>query len=409
MDETSLKPFQTLLFLVRDWSFPYEYPYGLDGGKDFLERRLQVKAHQHEELQLVRRHIHSCFNNIYCFLMPHPGLKVASNPTFDGKLKDIDDEFKTHLETLVHLLLSPENMVEKEIGGSRISCRNLLQYFKAYIKIFQGDDLPHPRSILEATAEANNWAALALAQDYYRNAMDGLCGGDKSYLQPNKIRERHQVYREAAVEKFRSTKKMGSREMSLRFEDQLEADIEDMLESYLKFNRSKNVFSFVRTPATMLTLMISMHIASGFLSLLGLGFLTFILSFANGICSLTLITWCYVKYTGQSPLLGEIIDAISGLHPERGDVLDREPLPEPRAGDHGGRPGSRQQEELADCALCQQASRVTAARPAPFEDPPAFGKLGYGTTRSVSTFTLHGELHARRFTEAGRNTVCTSS
>ncbi|GCB85291.1 hypothetical protein scyTo_0026001 [Scyliorhinus torazame] len=99
--------------------------------------------------------------------------------------------------------------------------------------------------------------------------------------------------------------------MSLRFEDQLEADIEDMLESYLKFNRSKNVFSFVRTPATMLTLMISMHIASGFLSLLGLGFLTFILSFANGICSLTLITWCYVKYTGQSPLLGEIIDAIS--------------------------------------------------------------------------------------------------
>ncbi|XP_072345741.1 atlastin-2-like [Scyliorhinus torazame] len=174
MDETSLKPFQTLLFLVRDWSFPYEYPYGLDGGKDFLERRLQVKAHQHEELQLVRRHIHSCFNNIYCFLMPHPGLKVASNPTFDGKLKDIDDEFKTHLETLVHLLLSPENMVEKEIGGSRISCRNLLQYFKAYIKIFQGDDLPHPRSILEATAEANNWAALALAQDYYRNAMDGV-------------------------------------------------------------------------------------------------------------------------------------------------------------------------------------------------------------------------------------------
>ncbi|XP_041037909.1 atlastin-3-like, partial [Carcharodon carcharias] len=87
MDESSLKPFQTLLFLVRDWSFPYEFPYGLEGGKNFLERRLQVKAHQHEELQLVRRHIHSCFSNIYSFLMPHPGLHVATSPTFDGKLK----------------------------------------------------------------------------------------------------------------------------------------------------------------------------------------------------------------------------------------------------------------------------------------------------------------------------------
>ncbi|XP_072101801.1 atlastin-3-like isoform X2 [Mobula birostris] len=88
MDETSIKPFQTLVFLVRDWSFPYEYPYGLEGGTSFLERRLQVKPHQHEELQLVRKHIRSCFQKIQCFVMPHPGLKVATSPNFDGKLKD---------------------------------------------------------------------------------------------------------------------------------------------------------------------------------------------------------------------------------------------------------------------------------------------------------------------------------
>lgn len=33
---------QTLMFLVRDWSFPYEYNYGLQGGMSFLEKRLQV-------------------------------------------------------------------------------------------------------------------------------------------------------------------------------------------------------------------------------------------------------------------------------------------------------------------------------------------------------------------------------
>lgn len=46
----------------------------------------QVKPNQHEELQNVRKHIHSCFSNISCFLLPHPGLRVATNPHFDGRL-----------------------------------------------------------------------------------------------------------------------------------------------------------------------------------------------------------------------------------------------------------------------------------------------------------------------------------
>lgn len=33
---------QTLMFLIRDWSYPYEHPYGLEGGLNFLEKRLQV-------------------------------------------------------------------------------------------------------------------------------------------------------------------------------------------------------------------------------------------------------------------------------------------------------------------------------------------------------------------------------
>lgn len=48
---------------------------------------LKVKETQHEELQTVREHIHSCFTKISCFLLPHPGLKVATSPTFNGQLK----------------------------------------------------------------------------------------------------------------------------------------------------------------------------------------------------------------------------------------------------------------------------------------------------------------------------------
>ncbi|MED6276363.1 Alkyltransferase-like protein 1 [Characodon lateralis] len=89
MEETFLKPFQSLIFLVRDWSFPYEFPYGQEGGMKFLEKRLKISENQHEELQNVRKHIHSCFTNISSFLMPHPGLKVATNPHFDGRIKGV--------------------------------------------------------------------------------------------------------------------------------------------------------------------------------------------------------------------------------------------------------------------------------------------------------------------------------
>lgn len=79
--------FQKLVFLVRDWSFPYEAPYGSEGGHKILEKRLRMTEKQHSELMQVRKHIKSCFSDISCFLMPHPGLKVATNPSFDGSLK----------------------------------------------------------------------------------------------------------------------------------------------------------------------------------------------------------------------------------------------------------------------------------------------------------------------------------
>lgn len=40
--ECSAFVFQSLMFLIRDWSYPYEHNYGLKGGNNFLEKRLQV-------------------------------------------------------------------------------------------------------------------------------------------------------------------------------------------------------------------------------------------------------------------------------------------------------------------------------------------------------------------------------
>ena len=131
---------QSLCCLVRDWSYPYDHEFGENGGQKYLDKvleartihthfvllliyfimlfflsppcqsaslslslsfwpshfsppslpspllSLQVKEGQHEEIKIVREHIRQCFDKVFSFLLPHPGLKVATNPHFDGRL-----------------------------------------------------------------------------------------------------------------------------------------------------------------------------------------------------------------------------------------------------------------------------------------------------------------------------------
>ncbi|KAF4016234.1 hypothetical protein G4228_007555 [Cervus hanglu yarkandensis] len=287
IQEDDLQHLQTLMFLIRDWSYPYEHSYGLEGGKQFLEKRLQVKQNQHEELQNVRKHIHNCFSNLGCFLLPHPGLKVATNPSFDGRLKDIDEEFKRELRNLVPLLLAPENLVEKEISGSKVTCRDLVEYFKAYIKIYQGEELPHPKSMLQ------------------------VCGGDKPYIAPSDLERKHLDLKEVAIKQFRSVKKMGGDEFCRRYQDQLEAEIEETYANFIKHNDGKNIFYAARTPATLFAVMFAMYIISGLTGFVGLNSIAVLCNLVMGLALTSLCTWAYVKYSGEFREIGTMIDQIA--------------------------------------------------------------------------------------------------
>ncbi|XP_014010312.2 atlastin-2 isoform X3 [Salmo salar] len=311
LEEIYLKPFQSLMFLIRDWSYPYEHNYGLEGGKRFLEKRLQVKQNQHEELQTVRKHIHSCFSNISCFLLPHPGLKVATNPMFDGRLKDIDGDFKEALGNLVPLLLAPENLVEKEIGGAKVTCRDLVEYFKAYIKIYQGEELPHPKSMLQATAEANNLTAVAGAKDTYSKSMEMVCGGDKPYIAPADLERCHEEFKECSVRQFRSVKKMGGEDFCKKYQEQLEGELDEAYSNFHKHNEGKNIFYAARTPATLFVVMFTTYIVSGLTGFIGMNTIAVLANLVMGVALMTLCMWAYVKYSGEFRDVGTIIDLLA--------------------------------------------------------------------------------------------------
>ncbi|KTG01727.1 hypothetical protein cypCar_00029034 [Cyprinus carpio] len=292
MEEIYEKPFQKLLFLIRDWCYPYEHGYGLKGGNCFLDRRLQVKQNQHEELQNVRKHIHSCFSSIDCFLLPHPGLKVATNPYFDGRLRDIDDEFKKELQDLVPLLLAPENLVEKEIGGAKVTCRDLLEYFKA-------------------TAEANNLTAVAGAKDTYNRTMEQVCGGDKPYIAPVDLQRYHEEFKETSVQQFSAVKKMGGVEFSQRYKQQLETELDEVYTNFVKHNESKNIFYAARTPATLFAVMFVTYMVSTVTGFIGLSVIAALANLVMGVSLMSLCAWAYVRYSGEYREVGVGIDLIA--------------------------------------------------------------------------------------------------
>lgn len=313
LEDTGTKPFQKLQFLVRDWSFPYEAEYGAEGGQKILDKRLQISDKQHPELQSLRKHIKSCFSDISCYLMPHPGLNVATNPNFDGKLSDIEPDFKQNLLTLIPMLLKPNKLILKEIGGQKIKAKELVQYFKAYIKLFTGAELPEPKSMLVTTAEANNLSAVASAREVYRQMMDTICGGNRPYLNTNTLDEEHMKSKDMAMEQFVVKRKMGGDEFSESYKFKLETDID---EDFLKFksqNESKNVFKSARTPAVFFAVAVACYFISGLFNFFGMYTVASGVNLIMGLALLILIMWAYIRYSGVHSELGSTIDDAANI------------------------------------------------------------------------------------------------
>ena len=104
---------------------------------------------------------------------------MATKPTFNGELSDIDPEFLDHMKELVPHLLQSDRLRVKEAGGKSVKCKELVQYFKSYMEVLAGNDMPEPKSMLEVTIEANNLVSLASAKELYLASMESVCGGDK--------------------------------------------------------------------------------------------------------------------------------------------------------------------------------------------------------------------------------------
>lgn len=150
-DESSEKAFQTLLFLVRDWSFAYEHAFGWLGGQSLVDDRLKKTQKQTEDMKYLRDQLISSFADIKGFLMPYPGEAVTQDQHFDGSIDRMSPKFIDMLKELIPKLLSPEQLIVKKIHGQKVRAKDLIEYFKSYVNVFNGSEMPEPKSIFEVS------------------------------------------------------------------------------------------------------------------------------------------------------------------------------------------------------------------------------------------------------------------
>lgn len=216
--ESKGRPFQKLVFLVRDSNWG---TYGAEPGRALVKERLESANNLRPENQLLRKSISANFAAIEGFLMPHPGSEVATQGSYDGRLSVADRKFKKCLQEFVPWILGPQHLVVKQINDKKISCQELYTYITAYVQAFKSGELPEPKNMLQATAEASHLTAKDKAVKRYMKVMSNVPHGDLNTLQ-----QTHSDALAYAKADFNNIPKIGGDQMSKTYLDAMTHELQ---------------------------------------------------------------------------------------------------------------------------------------------------------------------------------------
>jgi len=238
-------PFQKLQFLVRDWHYPHDAPFGSEGGRLVLDRIMNTTEDQPEEVRKLREHIKTSFSDLDCYLFPYPGPKVAEDPTFTGSPEEMEPRFAKHLSQFVSTTLTPENLEPKKIAGKIVKSREMIDYFQRYLEIFNGDEIPEPKSIFDTTAEVTNLHALSEAKEKYMDEMGAVRNSAASQaLVEDDLLKQHDHSMKESLDLFEEQSKFGGEAYAKHYREELEKEILDKFNYFKRLNDSKieNIF-----------------------------------------------------------------------------------------------------------------------------------------------------------------------
>mmetsp|Transcript_12941 Transcript_12941/g.24309 ORF Transcript_12941/g.24309 Transcript_12941/m.24309 type:complete len:630 (-) Transcript_12941:1197-3086(-) len=234
------KPFQKIEFLVRDWQ-NFEDDENFEACelemKEYLESVLAER--EASDLKDTREQITSCFEQVTCFLMTHPGFAVTKKK-YSGDVSSVDPTFKVFMDRYCKKVFG--NLIAKSIHGRELTAMELGAYIHNYAKMFEsGAHFPEAATMLEATASANNSNATSLSIRKYKEQMDQLAGAKCShYLDPTELDKCHMTCIQECIDLFDSIANFGSTKAITESRNEVIRSIEESFEMYSKLNDSRN-------------------------------------------------------------------------------------------------------------------------------------------------------------------------
>lgn len=214
--QQDFKPFQSFMFLLRDWNNPDEYAFGVDGGQRYLDNLLIIKPGQPEELKSVRNFIKSSFDKLSCCLMPYPGKSVARDSTYDGRWLLMEEEFLDELKAVIPKLLKAENLVTKKINNVEMSGDQVSEYFQQYVELFKTGSAVQPQSIYETTIDKFMSKVVERCYEVYKNHVNGA---RNSMADEGGVESVYVASKNVAIAAYKVEKKMGTAEHIEKFKN----------------------------------------------------------------------------------------------------------------------------------------------------------------------------------------------
>jgi atlastin len=233
---------QTLCLLVRDWQ-NFENNFDLDRcdieaetyKKDFIDDVSSMDTVKRE----TRKKIYDTYDNVVVRLCPHPGHLVTEGK-FSGKLSDVRDDFKIHVDHIIKDLL--KNLKPKKISSNQtLLCRELPDYVKEYVTLYENvkGSLPEAMTILETTEKICQENAKAKTIYYYKENMisriksKNMCKDDIAAWHNSCLRDAKKYFNKMYV--------MGKDDDIKKVRDDIMKTIEKEYQQFLLMSKEKNV------------------------------------------------------------------------------------------------------------------------------------------------------------------------
>ncbi|CAK8679212.1 unnamed protein product [Clavelina lepadiformis] len=200
--EFNERPFQGFCFLQRNWVDEDFYPCGFDGGSKYLDDTLDEDVTVSTQSIIDKREIKISFDEMGCFLLPRPGELVTGEKSEGYELfyKDLEEDFKFHLNEFFFEILHPNNLKPKKLRGTEIKGEDMLNYVQRCHEHIESRAVSIPLTTMEATAKR---LMMSLVTEY-REQMTQVV---KKPLKKEDVQEIHAKWKVKLSKQFDSQRK----------------------------------------------------------------------------------------------------------------------------------------------------------------------------------------------------------